>query len=304
VEFDAFGPWILQVQSQEDVPRLYRKHPLDLDTARLVLKVPRVISRRDANSDMDLYDHLVVAGATSLTVLSRRGDTYQSAEVPYARIAAVSTSVALLDGLLVAHDVEGAAAAGVAVTFRYNGVSDDLVKQLVDILRAQAGAAAPPSWAGATAQAPHATPGTRDLGDADIALVTEQHELAEHDGLVTLGMHMRTVVRRRSGSMRGVLDMLRPVTLHAAIVSVGSGELHLVHRRRWFTTGKKPVHSVAHTVVILPHVTSVTADEMLRYAEVRAVQITSGRSVVEVPFPEGAESGAAIQRAVAALAAG
>src|SRR5665647_3181235 len=97
-------------------------------SATLVLKVPRVISRRDANSDMDLYDHLVVAGATSLTVLSRRGDTYQSAEVPYARIAAVSTSVALLDGLLVARDVEGAAAAGVAVTFRYNGVSDDLVK--------------------------------------------------------------------------------------------------------------------------------------------------------------------------------
>ena len=73
-EFDEFGPWILEVERPEDVPRLYRGHPLDLGSAELVLKVPRRIWRRDANPDMDLYDYLIVAGGDSMTVLSRRGD--------------------------------------------------------------------------------------------------------------------------------------------------------------------------------------------------------------------------------------
>ncbi|WP_448629439.1 hypothetical protein [Cellulomonas soli] len=71
-EYDRFGPWIDQVRTPQDVPRLYRDHAIDLDSARLVLKVPRNITRRDATPDMDLYDHLLVLDATRLTVLSRR----------------------------------------------------------------------------------------------------------------------------------------------------------------------------------------------------------------------------------------
>jgi len=305
VEFDAFGPWILQVQSQEDVPRLYRKHPLDLDTARLVLKVPRVISRRDANSDMDLYDHLVVAGATSLTVLSRRGATFQSAEVPYARIAAVSTSVALLDGLLVVHDVEGPAPAGVAVSVRYNGVSHDLVTRLGRILRSAALAAARPAAVPASLRSVGVPIGLRDLGDSDVALVTAVHELAEAEpSFVALASHRRTSVRRADGHLRGLLDVLRPVTLHAAVVCADLGELQVLHRSRWFTTGQKPVHSVARTVVLMPMVTGVDPQPVSRYTAVECVRITSGRAVVEVPFPEGAETGAAIRRALGGVRAG
>ena len=58
-EYDAFGPWIDEVFAPEDVPRLFRNHALDFDAARLVLKVPRDIVRRDATPDMDLYDYLL-----------------------------------------------------------------------------------------------------------------------------------------------------------------------------------------------------------------------------------------------------
>jgi len=71
-EFDAFGPWIDEVRTASAVPRLYRDYPLDLDAARLVLKVPRNIARRDALPTMDLYDHLLVVGPHDLTVLSAR----------------------------------------------------------------------------------------------------------------------------------------------------------------------------------------------------------------------------------------
>lgn len=298
-EFDAFGPWVLPVESPEDVPRLYRGHPLDLGTARLVLKIPRPISRRDANSDWDLYDHLLVAGPDTLTVLSRRGDAYQSVEVPYRRIAALQTSVELLDGLLVVHDVEGPAPAGVAVSVRYNGVSHDLITRLVRLLRSAALAAARPTGVPASRPSAGELLGLRDLGDADVALVTAEHELAEAEpSFVALASHLRSTVRRAAGPLRGLLDVLRPVTLHAAVVCADPGELQVLHRRRWFTTGQKPVHSVARTVVLMPMVTGVDPQPVSRYTGVECVRITSGRAFVEVPFPEGAETGAAIRGAL------
>jgi len=304
-EFDAFGPWVLPVESPKDVPRLYRSHPLDLGTARLVLKVPRPMSRRDANSDMDLYDHLLVAGADTLTVLSRRGDAYQSVEVPYRRIAALQTSVELLEGLLVVHDVEGPAPAGVAVRVRYNGVSHDLMTRLVRILRSAALATARPAGVPASRPSAGELLGLRDLGDADVALVTAVHELAEAEpSFVTLASHRRTSVRRAAGPLRGLLDVLRPVTLHAAVVCADPGELQVLHRRQWFTTGKKPVHSLARTVVLMPMVTAVDPQPVSRYTGVECVRITSGRAVVEVPFPEGAETGSAIRGALGGARAG
>ncbi|MCU1433145.1 MAG: hypothetical protein JWP95_2250, partial [Actinotalea sp.] len=52
-EYDAFGPWILEVRAVDDLPALFSRHPLDLGSARLVLKVPRQIARRDAHAGMD-----------------------------------------------------------------------------------------------------------------------------------------------------------------------------------------------------------------------------------------------------------
>jgi hypothetical protein len=50
-EYDAFGPWVDPVRTAEEVPPLYRDHPVDLAGSRLVLKVPRDIARRDATPD-------------------------------------------------------------------------------------------------------------------------------------------------------------------------------------------------------------------------------------------------------------
>ena len=298
-EFDAFGPWILEVQSPEDVPPLYRGHPID-PNAELVLKVPRRIWRRDANPDMDLYDNLIVAGADSVTVLSRRGDRYETTELPYGRIAAISSSVSLLDGRLLIHDVEGRQQAGVMVNVRYNSVSNDLIQRLVGVLRAKTRAAGPAIESRTPPHPEHGPLALRDLGDDDVALVTGVREIAAlDDEVVAAATHQRTVVQRRSGTLGGLSDLVRPVTLQAAIVCVSPGELHILHRRQWFTTGRRPIHSVAHTVVVVPLVTSVQ-EEDAKYASARTIRITSGWSVVEVPFPSGSETGLAMLNALGA----
>lgn len=290
-EFDAFGPWIYEVTTDEDVPGLYRDHPVDLATALLVLKVPRPIWRRDANPGMDLYDHLVIAGPDALTVLSRRGTSYRTTVIDHDRLGAVHASVSLLDGLFQVRAVD---TPGIAVDVHYNGVSHALVEQLVRVLRAQV---APPEAEGGAPSGIELD--LRDLGGDDVALVATLRELVRHDPtIVPVATHRRIGVTRTGGVAQSVLDWLRPGTLHATVVARSPGELHLVHRRDWFAIGRGPVHSVAHTVVVTPRVTGVADLDVSRYDAVRAVQITSGNSVLDVPYPEGADSGRVV-RAVA-----
>jgi hypothetical protein len=300
VEFDEFGPWVFEVRSPEDVPRLYKGHPLDLDTAEMVLKVPRRIWRRDANPDMDLYDHLLIAGPESLTVLSRRGDRYETVDVPYRRVAAVMSSVSLLDGRLLVRDVAGEDA-GLVVNVRYNSVSHDLLQRLVQVISVKSREAMGSADPATPPHVEHPPIALRDLGDDDVALVTGLRELALlEDRVVPVATHQRTGVRRKSGSLRGVVDVIRPVTLHAAIVGVSPGELHVVHRRDWFSIGRRPVHSVAHTVLPVANVTGVEVADSPRYTVARVLRVTSGKSVVEIPFPAGAETGAAMLGALGA----
>ena len=69
-EYDAFGPWILKVATFDDVPPLFRA-AANLDGAKLALKIPRQIERRNANPRMNLYDQLLIVRDHGMDVLTR-----------------------------------------------------------------------------------------------------------------------------------------------------------------------------------------------------------------------------------------
>lgn len=295
-EFDAFGPWIDEVHTADEVPRLFRDRPIDLEHADLVLKVPRQISRRDANPDMDLYDHLVVADRHGLEVLTRDGSTYRHRRVPLDEVAVIHSSVDLLDGRF---HVRGTGRdPGRPLGFRYNSVSHELVERLVHVLRTSIrGTTGAPGGVVAPERAVHLD--LRDLGDDDIALVTAQQDLSEREGdVVPVAAHGRRVVPRRGGALHGLLDTVRPVTLQGAVVCSAPAEAHLVHRKDWFSTGRRPVSSVAHTVWVVPHVSRVTEHPSERYDGVDVLTVTSGAASVEVPFPQGSEGVGALRAAL------
>lgn len=296
-EFDAFGPWIDEVHTPDEVPRLFRGHAIDLQHADLVLKVPRRISRRDANPDMDLYDHLVVVDRRGLEVLTRDGSSYRHRRIATEHVAVVHSSVDLLDGRF--HVLDTTADAGRPLGFRYNSVSHELVERLVHVLRANVR-----RHLGVPDLPPPEQPlqlGLRDLGDDEIALVTEQRDIAEHErDIVPIAAHGRRVVPRRGGALHGVLDTVRPVTLQGAVVCATPSEVHLVHRREWFSAGRRPVSSVAHTLWVLPHVSRVSEHPSERYGDVDVIAVSSGKASVEIPFPEGSDSVAALREALTA----
>jgi len=247
-EYDAFGPWILPVERGDDVPPLFRPY-VDLDGARLAMKVPRSLDRRDARADMDLYERLVVVRAEGLEVLVRApavpGGVVRC-QVAAADLLAAEDSVDLLDGRLRLHVADGS-----TVDVPYNGSSRALVRDLLAEVRRL--------WR-PSAERVDAAPGPApwlaldSLGARDVALVTLQRELATREpGLRLVATDTRHVVRvRGSGAAATVaraVQLAWPTSVQAALVAVDDTEVVVLHRRNGLVRSNRPVHSLATTVL-------------------------------------------------------
>lgn len=303
-EYDAFGPWVDPVRSAEEVPPLYRDHPVDLAASRLVLKVPRDIARRDATPDMDLYDHLLVLGPDRFTALSRistptarrgaaapaGGRRYDVREIAYDRVAALQTSVDLLDGRLTVHALTGA-----PVTVRFNGSSADVVEQLVDLLRLLAWPV-PTTGDPAPRDPTVRTPGTarldrRALGEKEIGLVSAYREVADREpGLKALASHPRRTVAPSGGAPGRLLHLLHPMTVQAAVVASEGRELQVFGRRDWLVRGRTPVHSESRLVLPLDRLTDVATRTHPVYRDVAVVTLRSGDTAIDLPVPADSDA--------------
>jgi hypothetical protein len=278
-EYDAFGPWIDEVASVDDVPRMYRGYPIDFGAARIVLKFPRDIPRREATPQMDLYDHLLIVTDDRLTILSRTGDRFAEVGVAHDRVAAITDWVNLLDARLVIHTLDGD-----VVSVAYNGSSNDSVAKLVDLLRELAHRQVPARKALPAGLAPLALD---DLGKKDALMVTTFRELVRREPAVRLAAaHGRTALKSRSGAVATLLDLFVPATLHACIVGVSDTELHIVSRREWIVRGGAPEVSRAHTVIPLEVLGGATVADHPRFVGVSVVTLPVGHARIEVLVPE------------------
>lgn len=287
-EYDAFGPWVDPVRTPEDVPHLYQDYPLDLAGSRLVLKVPRDIARRDATPDMDLYDHLLVLGADRFVALSRReGARYDVRDVPYDRVAAVRTSVDLLDGRLAVHALTGA-----PVRVRYSGSSADVIEELVDLLRLLAWPVGASGASGGVDRGPGLGKlSRRALGDREIGLLAAYREVADREpGLRTLAAHVRRTVAPGGGGLRRVAHVLRPMTVQGAVICSDGRELQVFGRAAWLVRGRTPVHSDSRLVLPLDRLSGVTARRHPRYPGVAVVTLRAGDTALDLPVPAGSDA--------------
>lgn len=315
-EYDRFGPWIDEVSGPADVPRLFRDHPVDLDAARLVLKVPRNIARRDATPEMDLYDHLLVLGADDLTVLSRRGAQapgrgralvpggYDVVTVPFTQVVAVRDVVDLLAGRLTIHTYDG-----MALLVRYNGSARANVSRLIGELRSAVPVVAPSAVGRALLEAARAlTVATADLapGKDDLALVSDLRQIQRaHPGVVTWTSHGRTPIGPRHGGVAGAvqraLHALSPMTLHGGLLAADDVALEVIGRRDWLLCGRTPVHSTSRLVLPFSIPERLRVSPHPAYPDATVVTISAGASTLEMVVPNGSPAGRLMSAAAALL---
>jgi hypothetical protein len=314
-EYDRFGPWIDEVQDLEDVPRLFRDHAIDFDAARLVLKVPREIARRDATADMDLYDYLLVLDAVGLTVLkrfgagpqggtrtSRRG--YDVMTVPYEQVVATREEVNLLDGRLTIHT-----ASGTAVSVRFNGAARETVTGLVDQLRA-ATAVDPLSAVGRALVAAADVLGDEAVGlepgDSDQVFISEFDRLLRaNPALVAWASYGRSALAPSTRGVRGAwvrsTHSVWPMTLNGGVLASDGRALEVLGRDKELRRGRTPDYSTSRLVVPISALDRVAVAVDPLYPDATVATLTAGQTAIDVAVPTGSTAARILTAAANAL---
>ena len=132
-EYDAFGPWVYDVDGDHPLPPLFVPFVDMSKSWRMLLKIPRDIERRRATPDMDLYDFVVGADDAGIQIWSRREKAVESTRIAYRDITGIRLYQRLLHGVCTLYS------AGGPVILTYNTVSADVMRRFGDLVRAEYG---------------------------------------------------------------------------------------------------------------------------------------------------------------------
>lgn len=304
-EYDRFGPWIDEVHKPDDVPRLYRSHPIDFGAERLVLKVPRNISRRNASPDMDLYDHLMVVGDDALTVLSRRINPerttlgapagadrqapYDQAVIPFTDIVAVRNALNLLAGSL-----EVCTIAGTAVHVKYNGSGGHVIGSMVAMLRDLV-CTKPPSDVGEAllAAGRHLARPAMPRGQGPVDTFLASAFLEAHGAnpeLSAWAAHGHRRLAPEAPGSRGTLERIKhaisPMTLHGALFAADDVALEVYGRHSWLVRGRGAIYSTAQLVIPFSSPDWLDVAPHPLYPGVTVATIGAGAWSADLPVPD------------------
>jgi hypothetical protein len=124
-EYDAFGPWIYEVNEEHPMPPLFAPYYKSLDNSLMVIKIPRNLERRNARPDMDLYDYVISLYEDSICILKRVDEHVEEMRAHYSSIVGIEDHRRLLKGTL-DHD---------KLIIPYNTVSSNIILKFTRIIR-------------------------------------------------------------------------------------------------------------------------------------------------------------------------
>jgi hypothetical protein len=277
-EYNAFGPWIVEITEPRGVPKLYARYPLDFTETLRVLKFPRPEVRRDLREGMDLYDYVLILTSSRVTLLQRQGDTFVEGSFALSSLTSISSGADLLDGWL-----DMRFAGGESYSLPYNGSASATITRLVDTIRGliTSDADAPPASIESIALTMPL--GSDDLGRADTVLAHKANELYTGEGSVSvLAAAGRRIVASGGSGLERLRHRVTPATLQGAVVATTATELVVFSRASWITRTAMPQLSLTRTLVPLALVDSVEISTHPHYPEVSVVAIRSAASLVEI----------------------
>lgn len=128
-EYNAFGPWILEITDQYPLPPLFIPYYKNDGTYLMRIKIPRDIERRKANQDMDLYDYVIGLYEDHIYILERLEKDVKETVILYAEMEALENFVDILAGkfTIFLNDRK--------VLIPYNAVSKEIINRMMKIIR-------------------------------------------------------------------------------------------------------------------------------------------------------------------------
>lgn len=130
-EYDAFGPWIYEIDEEHPMPKLFVPHIPQDEAALMLFKIPRNIERRLATPDMDLYDYIIGAYSNHICILKREERTVAKTMVSYSEIEGLELKRHFLAGSLTVYVKK------TSITVPFNAVSMDMIKRFTAHIRSR-----------------------------------------------------------------------------------------------------------------------------------------------------------------------
>ena len=289
-EWDAFGPWILPVTREEDVPRAFRGYPFAFDEPGRILKIPRNVERRDASPEMHLYDRMLIPERDRLTILRRVDDGYTVAVVPSATIAAVEFGTELLQGWIAIH-VEDGTRVDIVVNAYARDTLADIAQALVET------AAGVEASDAVSDRMPLDSLGTGD----DVAFVNGYRSVS----LRRPGLRVSAAYRgRRPRVADNWLVRLRkgPARLSGGVFARNDRYLVTVSRREWLKRGTTPDLSLRTLIVARARLTGIEVRDHATAQGVTTAELRAGAARLEFLVPTDSDAVAALRASLPATA--
>ena len=270
-EYDRFGPWVVEISDEDPVPPLFLPHLTRSETPLLSVKIPRRISRREANPGMDLYDYLVSLYEEDLIVLERIGHDVKTRTIRYRDVQFLAIRDDLLRGSVHLGVPDG------RYDLPYNTVSGELMRRLAGTVRERY-LAAPES--------PLAEP--EAVETAELSFYFERLLRDEQQGAsamvpvaaqadTPMGALEASVVRR---FLFGVMDKRLLESLHLS----DGRELRIVDRGRTYAYRWHSVYGRRETWIPLANITAIDWDWGPDDSDAAPVVFTVSTSAGDLPW--------------------
>lgn len=128
-EYDCFGPWLLEINSQDEVPPLFRDDFKFGDEVKFAFKIPVHIERRNASPGSILYDSVVSLYENQIYVFNHIGKTVTTRVIDFQEILMIQNIKNILKGELKIY------IPGDKVVIEYNTVSNTIINHVIDLIR-------------------------------------------------------------------------------------------------------------------------------------------------------------------------
>lgn len=136
-EYDAFGPWIYEINEEHTMPPLFAPYYKQSETPLMLFKIPRKIERRSANPSMDLYDYVIALLDAKMYIMRRTGKRVAEQTIAYTDIQAVQYANDLLFAQIRIYTRDS------TIDIFYNAVSTDIIAKMAVLLSNKLSSAQP-----------------------------------------------------------------------------------------------------------------------------------------------------------------
>jgi hypothetical protein len=244
-EFDRFGPWVIEISEKDPPPPLFVPFLTRKEEPLFSVKIPRKITRRNAEPGMNLYDYLVTLYKTDIVILERVGEEVREHVLSYVEIQYLSLREELLKGTL------QVGLPGRVFDLPFNTTSAATMQRLTDMVRARYAAAE--RLVTVDSGAPGAVPGLSYFFDN---LLTE--ELARQPRFQFLAAQPDAAVADlETNALRKFVVGAMDKTLMESLHFCYGRELKVISRGRTFKYRWQNIYGTARTTVPVGDVTGV-----------------------------------------------